>query len=193
MKKLYITTPIYYVNDKPHIGHAYTTVAADVLARYYKALGREVFFLTGTDEHGAKIAEAAKAAGKEPKAFVDSLAPQFQKAWENLNIEYDQFFRTTNPEHEKVVQEFVAKLKERGYIEKRKYEGLYCIGCERFVQKNELIDGKCPDHNTEPEIHSEENYFFLLKRAAEDFGLLNIISALYLLAIIAILGESVET
>jgi len=175
MKKLYITTPIYYVNDKPHIGHAYTTVAADVLARYYKALGREVFFLTGTDEHGAKIAEAAKAAGKEPKAFVDSLAPQFQKAWENLNIEYDQFFRTTNPEHEKVVQEFVAKLKERGYIEKRKYEGLYCIGCERFVQKNELIDGKCPDHNTEPEIHSEENYFFLLKRAAEDFGLLNII------------------
>ena len=125
MKKLYITTPIYYVNDKPHIGHAYTTVAADVLARYYKALGREVFFLTGTDEHGAKIAEAAKAAGKEPKAFVDSLAPQFQKAWENLNIEYDQFFRTTNPEHEKVVQEFVAKLKERGYIEKRKNEGLY--------------------------------------------------------------------
>jgi methionyl-tRNA synthetase len=164
MKKKYITTPIYYVNDKPHIGHAYTTVAADVLARYYKAKEDEAFLLTGTDEHGAKIAEAAKAAGAEPKDFVDSLVPQFETAWKNLNIEYDQFFRTTNPEHEKVVQEFVGLLSERGFVEKRKYEGLYCVGCERFLQKDELVDGRCPDHGKEPVAQSEENYFFLLSK-----------------------------
>jgi methionyl-tRNA synthetase len=164
MKKYYITTPIYYINDVPHIGHAYTTIAADVLARYHKLKGEEVFFLTGTDEHGAKIAEAAKKAGKEPKEFVDSLVPKFKDAWKKLNIEYSEFFRTTDPEHEKMVQEFVAKLNEKGLIEKKKYEGLYCVGCERYLKSEELIDGKCPDHKTEPVKQSEENYFFKLSQ-----------------------------
>lgn len=171
-KKIYITTPIYYVNDKPHIGHAYTTIAVDVLARHYRNSGKEVFFMTGVDEHGAKIAEAAKLAGKEPKIFVDELANHFENAWKNLNISYDKFFRTTNPKHEKFVQEFIKKLDAGGYIEKRKYEGLYCIGCEKYLMPDELVDGKCPDHKTEPKKQSEENYFFLLTKAAADFNLL---------------------
>lgn len=127
-KKFYITTPIYYVNDIPHIGHAYTTIAADVLNRYYKRNGVESFFLTGTDEHGAKIAEAAKKAGIKPKKFVDVLVPQFKKAWDALNIKYDGFIRTTDPKHEKVVKEIIEKLQAKGLVEKKKYEGLYWIG-----------------------------------------------------------------
>ncbi|MDD5693071.1 MAG: methionine--tRNA ligase [Patescibacteria group bacterium] len=167
-EKFYITTPIYYINDIPHIGHAYTTIAADVLARYYKKLGREVFFMTGTDEHGAKIAEAAEKAGKSPKEFVDGLVPKFKTAWEKLNIEYDEFFRTTNKEHEKIVQEIVQKLKEKGYLEKREYEGLYCVACEKFYMPDELIKGKlCPDHKREVIKYKEENYFFLLSKLSE--------------------------
>ncbi|MFA5197097.1 MAG: methionine--tRNA ligase [Patescibacteria group bacterium] len=167
-EKFYITTPIYYINDIPHIGHAYTTIAADVLARYYKKLGREVFFMTGTDEHGAKIAEAAEKAGKSPKEFVDGLVPKFKTAWEKLNIEYDEFFRTTNKEHEKIVQEIVQKLKEKGYLEKREYEGLYCVACEKFYMPDELINGKlCPDHKREVIKYKEENYFFLLSKLSE--------------------------
>jgi len=163
-KKIYITTPIYYVNDVPHIGHAYTIIAADVLSRYYKSQNKEVFFLTGTDEHGAKIAEAAEKAGKEPKEFVDSLVPRFEKTWENLNIKYDAFIRTTDSKHEEVVKVLVSKLKEKGFVEKRSYEGLYCVGCERFLMEDELVDGKCPDHGKEPVKQSEENYFFLLSK-----------------------------
>jgi len=162
MSKKYITTPIYYINDVPHIGHAYTTIAADVLARYYKSKGDDVFFLTGTDEHGAKIAEAAKKAGKEPKEFVDDLLPRFQEAWKKLNINYSAYIRTTDPEHEKIVQELVSRLAEKGYVEKRKYEGLYCVGCEKYLAPGDLVDGKCPDHKTEPVKQSEENYFFKL-------------------------------
>lgn len=162
MSKKFITTPIYYINDIPHIGHAYTTIAADVLARYYKSKGDEVFFLTGTDEHGAKIAEAAKKAGKEPKEFVDSLIPVFKSAWKNLNIEYSEFFRTTDLKHEKIVQELVLELVEKGFVEKKKYDGLYCIGCEKYLKPSELVDGKCPDHKTQPVEQSEENYFFKL-------------------------------
>ncbi|MEK9156200.1 MAG: class I tRNA ligase family protein [Patescibacteria group bacterium] len=163
-KKYYITTPIYYVNDVPHVGHAYTTIAADVLARYHREKGEEVFFLTGTDEHGAKIAEAAEKAGKEPKAFVDELAPKFQEVWKKLNINYSEFFRTTNPEHERLVQEFIGRVNKAGYIEKRQYTGLYCIACERYYREDELIDGKCPDHKRELVRQSEENYFFLLSK-----------------------------
>jgi len=163
-KKFYITTPIYYINDIPHIGHAYTTIAADVLSRYYKSKGEKVFFLTGVDEHGAKIAEAAKAAGKKPKEFVDGLISAFETAWKNLEIEYSEFFRTTNPAHEKIVQEIILELKNRGFVKKRKYEGLYCVACEKFLQPDELCAGKCPDHGTKPEKHSEENYFFLLSK-----------------------------
>lgn len=158
----YITTPIYYINDIPHIGHAYTTIAADVITRYYRGKGDEVFFLTGTDEHGAKIAEAAKKAGKEPREFVDGLIPVFKEAWKNLNIEYSQFFRTTDPRHEKIVQELVGKLVEKNLIEKRQYEGLYCVACEKFYKESELVEGKCPDHKTVPVKQSEENYFFKL-------------------------------
>ena len=164
MSKYYITTPIYYINDVPHIGHAYTTIAADVLSRYHKSKGEEVFFLTGTDEHGAKIAEAAKKAGKEPKEFVDNLIPKFKDAWKKLNIEYSEFFRTTDPEHEKMVQDFVSKLNEKGLIKKKKYEGLYCVGCERYLKQDELVKGKCPDHKTELVKQSEENYFFKLSQ-----------------------------
>jgi methionyl-tRNA synthetase len=164
MSKYYITTPIYYVNDKPHVGHAYTTIAADVLARYYRAKGDEVFFLTGTDEHGAKIVEAAERVGQEPRVFVDKLAPKFEKTWQKLNIKYSQFFRTTNPEHEKLVSAFVQRLNEAGHLEKRKYTGLYCISCERYNREEELIEGKCPDHKIECVKQSEENYFFLLSK-----------------------------
>ena len=164
MKKYYITTPIYYINDVPHIGHAYTTIAADVLARFHKSKGEEVFFLTGTDEHGAKIAEAAKKAGKEPKEFVDALVPKFKDAWKKLNIEYSEFFRTTDPEHEKMVQKFVSSLNDKGLIEKKQYEGLYCVGCERYLKQDELVEGKCPDHKTEPVKQAEENYFFKLSK-----------------------------
>ena len=168
-KPFFITTPIYYVNDKPHIGHAYTTIAADVLARHYKSAGRPsgVFFLTGTDEHGAKIAAAARHAGQPPQEYVNKLAPTYEKAWANLGVEYDGFIRTTNPEHEQIVKELVQKLKTNGYLEKRSYEGLYCEGCERFLKKDELIDGKCPDHHTVPAKQSEENYFFLLSKFTE--------------------------
>lgn len=176
MSKKYITTPIYYINDIPHIGHAYTTIAADVLARYYKEKGDEVFFLTGTDEHGAKIAEAAKNAGKEPKEFVDGLLPRFKEAWKNLNIEYSEFFRTTDPKHEKIVQELVGKLVEKGFVEKKKYDGLYCIACEKYLKSSELVNGKCPDHKTEPIKQSEENYFFKLSGPAISSKLLSLIN-----------------
>lgn len=161
-QKFYITTPIYYINDVPHIGHAYTTVAADVLARYYRSKGRDVFFLTGTDEHGAKIAAAAEKAGKTPKEFVDGLVPVFKEAWQHLNINYSEYFRTTDPEHEKLVQDCIVKLKEKGLIEKKKYEGLYCVGCEKFLKESELSDGLCPDHKVAPVKQTEENYFFKL-------------------------------
>lgn len=170
MNKFYLTTPIYYVNDVPHIGHAYTTIAADVLARYWrKKLGDgNVFFLTGTDEHGAKIAQAAKEAGKEPKDFVDSVAPQFEKSWKLLNLSYDHFFRTTDPRHEKLVQEVLQKIYDNGYIYEGIYEGLYCIGCEKFLTEEDLVEGKCPLHpNKEPQYQKEKNYFFKLSSFKE--------------------------
>jgi methionyl-tRNA synthetase len=169
--KFYITTPIYYVNDVPHIGHAYTSIAADVLASHYAQTPRGSFFLTGTDEHGAKIAEAACKAGKTPQEFVDGLEKHYKDAWNTLNVSYDEFIRTTNPGHEQVVIEVIERLKEKGYVEKRNYEGLYCIGCEKYLAEGDLVDGKCPDHQKEPIKQSEENYFFLLSKAAKDFNL----------------------
>lgn len=177
MPKYYITTPIYYVNDVPHLGHAYTSIAADVLSRCHKLKGDDVFLLTGTDEHGAKIAEAAKEAGKSPQEFVDGLVPIFENVCKVLNVEYNEFFRTTNPEHEKIVQDIILKLKEAGYIEKRKYEGLYCVGCEKFLTKDDLVEGKCPDHKTVPVVQSEENYFFLLSKIAKERDLYNLIKS----------------
>lgn len=164
MKKFYLTTPIYYVNDEPHIGHTYTTIIADVIARYYKSLKYNVFFLTGTDEHGAKIEEVAKKNNFEPKQYCDLISEKFKNAWKELDINYSRFIRTTDIQHEKTVNFVIIKLYEKGLIYKGYYEGLYCIQCERFVSKEELIDGRCPDHNIEPIVHKEENYFFKLSK-----------------------------
>lgn len=171
-KKFYVTTPIYYVNDKPHIGHAYTTVAADVLARYHRLLGEEVFFLTGTDEHGTKVAQAAEKAGLAPLVFASEQAAKFQLAWDSLNISNDDFIRTTEARHEKGVMEFLNKLKTsqtplgNDAIYEGEYEGLYCYGCESYKTESELVDGKCPDHGVEPTLLKEKNWFLRLS----DFG-----------------------
>lgn len=164
MKKVfYITTPIYYVNDQPHIGHAYTTIAADVLARWHRLQGDEVFFLTGTDEHGAKVAESAALAGLDPKTFADQTSAKFRSAFTKLNISFDHFLRTTDEAHERQVVQFLKKLQDRGAIYEGEYRGLYCTRCERFYTEKELVDGKCPDHHIAPETIAEKNHFFKLK------------------------------
>ncbi|HUT96411.1 MAG TPA: methionine--tRNA ligase [Candidatus Paceibacterota bacterium] len=162
MEKILITTPIYYVNDKPHIGHAYTTLAADVLARFFRAQGNDVFFLTGTDEHGIKVAEAAEKLGKKPQQICDENSEIFKKVWTNLGIKYDYFIRTTEKQHEEIVKKFITKLKEKNAVYEKEYTGLYCKGCEKFLTEKDLIDGLCPDHKREPEKISEKNYFFKL-------------------------------
>ena len=163
-KVFYVTTPIYYVNAAPHIGHAYTTIVADFLARFYRLDGYDVFFLTGTDEHGEKIAQAAERAGMSPKAFVDRMSARFKEAWELLDIAYDDFIRTTEERHKKVVQYVLQKVYDAGDIYYGEYEGLYCVGCERFLTEKELVDGKCPDHGIEPERRREGNYFFKMEK-----------------------------
>jgi methionyl-tRNA synthetase len=156
--KFYITTPIYYANAKAHIGHAYTTVAADVLARFYKSQKKDVFLLAGMDEHGAKIQKAAEAQGKSPQEFVDNISEGFKNLWKDLNIEYNGFIRTTDENHKKAVQKTLQFLFDKGAIYKGEYEGLYCTGCEQFKSDNDLVDGKCPDHGTVPETMKEECY-----------------------------------
>lgn len=163
-KKFYITTPIYYVNDKPHIGSAYTTIAADVLARYYRQKDYDVFFLTGTDEHGGKVAESAENNGVDVQEFVDKNASEFQEAFKNLNITNDVFMRTTDSKHKKSVDKFMEKLKEVDALYQGEYEGLYCKGCEDFLTEKDLVEGKCPDHNKSPEIVKEKNWFFRLEK-----------------------------
>lgn len=165
-EKFYITTPIYYVNDKPHIGHAYTTIVADVLARFYREeIGKEnVFFLTGTDEHGAKVAQAAAKEGLDPQAFTDQVSQKFKDTWENLDISYNHFIRTTDKEHKDIVIEILKKLKEAGVLYQGDYQGLYCVGCEKFILESELVDNKCPDHNKTPEKLTEKNWFFSLQQ-----------------------------
>ncbi len=160
----YFTTPIYYPNDVPHLGHAYTTIAADVLSRWNKLLGKEVFFLTGTDEHGKKLASTAEKAGKKPKEFIDNLIPEFKKAWESLNIEYDRFIRTTDPDHEKIVKEILQKVYDNGDIYKGEYEGLYCTSCEAYYTEKDAPDLKCPIHEKPLEKLKEESYFFRLSK-----------------------------
>ncbi len=165
MKKFFITTPIYYINDIPHIGHTCTTVAADIAARAHKAWGDEVFFLTGTDEHGQKVAESAAKENLKPIDYCDKISPRFEEAWKNLNIGFDFFIRTTNPKHEKVVQELLQKIYDNGDAYKDKYEGWYCVGCEKFLTETELVDGHCPLHPPEKTVRkSEENWFFRLSK-----------------------------
>lgn len=159
-KTFYITTPIYYVNAKPHLGHSYTTVVVDVANRFHKMLGQETFFLTGTDEHGDKIVRAAQEQGITPREYVDKISGLFQSTWPQLEIESDKFIRTTEPYHMQIVQNVLQKLYDAGEIYFNEYEGLYCFGCERFYMERELVNGKCPDHEKEPEVIKESNYFF---------------------------------
>ena len=156
----YITTPIYYVNDVPHIGHAYTTVAADVLARYWRLRGRDVFFLTGLDEHGQKVQQAAAKAGIDPQAHCDKLAPQFQTLWRRLNISNDAFIRTTDAPHKSVVQRYLKQLYDNKLIYKADYTGWYCTFDERFWTEKDVTGGLCPDCKRPVEQLSEHNYFF---------------------------------
>jgi methionyl-tRNA synthetase len=165
--KFYITTPIYYVNDVPHIGHAYTTIAADTLARYHRLRGDAVFFLTGTDEHGQKVEKAAQERGLTPKAHADSMTVNFRRLWEKLEITNDAFIRTTDKEHVAVVQELLQKLFEKGEIERRIYEGWYCTPDERFWTGKDIVEGKCPDCGRPVEHISENNYFFLMGKYQE--------------------------
>lgn len=163
-KKFYVTTPIYYPNDIPHIGHAYTTIAADVIARWNKLLGNKVFFLTGTDDHGKKIAETAKKHGKTPKEFTDELIPKFKNAWKKLNVEYDYFIRTSDKEHEEIVKEVLQKVYDKGDIYLGEYEGYYCTGCEAYYTEKDLENGGCPIHKTKIEKLKEKSYFFRLSK-----------------------------
>jgi methionyl-tRNA synthetase len=162
--RFYITTPIYYVNAKPHLGHAYTTVAADVANRYRKVIGIDSFFLTGTDEHGDKIVEAAENQDIKPKEYADKISKLFSDLWPNLNINNDYFVRTTDEGHKKIVKEILQKIYDSGDIYFSEYEGLYCKGCERFYQERELVNGLCPDHKKAPEIIKESNYFFKMSK-----------------------------
>jgi methionyl-tRNA synthetase len=164
MRTLYLTTPIYYVNARPHAGHAGTTIMADAMCRYRRLAGDRVYFLTGTDEHGDKIARAAADAGVTPQAYADGIAAAFRDAWRRLGITNDDFIRTTEPRHQAVVQRILQDLWDRSEIYFGEYGGNYCFGCERFYTDKEMLDGKCPDHQTPLTFIKEKNYFFRMSR-----------------------------
>lgn len=164
MSSFYVTTPIYYVNARPHLGHAYTTIIADTLKRFYRLIGVDARMLTGTDEHGDKIVKAAAKENKGPKEFVDGISAEFQALWKDLKIGYDQFIRTTDENHKKSVQALLQKIYDKGDIYYGEYGGHYCFGCERFYTEKELEDGLCPQHKTKPEYISEKNYFFKMSK-----------------------------
>ncbi|MBI4576767.1 MAG: methionine--tRNA ligase [Planctomycetes bacterium] len=161
---IYITTPIYYVNDRPHIGHAYTTVLADVMARYHRLLGRPTWFLTGTDEHGQKVQRAAERAGVSPQAHCDAMVVHFRRLWERLGISHDDFIRTTEPRHQEVVRTILQRLHRQGDIYPGEYEGYYCVHEENFWTEKDLLDGCCPDCRRPVERIAERNWFFRLSR-----------------------------
>jgi methionyl-tRNA synthetase len=162
--RFYITTPIYYVNDAPHIGHAYTTVMADALARWHRLIGDEVFFLTGTDEHGLKVQRAAEEHDVTPKEWADQTVVRFQDAWKLLDISNDDFIRTTEPRHYRAVEQLLQACYDNGDIVLDTYEGLYCVSCEAYYTEAELIDGNCPIHGRPVEFVTEQNYFFALSK-----------------------------
>lgn len=164
MSRFYLTTPIYYVNARPHLGHAYTTIVADAMARWHRLVGDETFFLTGTDEHGDKIAQAAAKAGVAPQAYADEISAAFRAAWRRLGITPDDFIRTTEPRHQAVVQGILQRLWDAGEIYLGRYGGHYCFGCERFYTEKEIVDGRCPDHRTPLTWIEEENYFFRMSK-----------------------------
>ena len=163
----FFTTPIYYVNAKPHLGHAYTSIAADVATRFKQMDNHDTYFLTGTDEHGDKIVQAAEKQNTTPKAYADQISQLFQDLLPQLSVENNQFIRTTDPDHIRVVEAILSKIHDSGDIYFASYEGLYCFGCERFYQERELVEGKCPDHGTAPETIKESNYFFKMSKYQE--------------------------
>ncbi len=164
MSRFFISTPIYYVNAKPHLGHAYTTIVADALNRFHRAMGEETFFLTGTDEHGDKIVKAAQEAGTSPQEYVNAISTLFRELWPELAVENDAFIRTTQESHKRVVQEVLQKVYDAGEIYFGEYGGHYCYGCERFYTEKELEGGLCPQHLTKPEFIQEKNYFFRMSK-----------------------------
>lgn len=164
MAKYFLTTPIYYVNAKPHVGHMYTLIAADVLARHHRAKGDTVLFSTGVDENSQKNVEAAQQQGMEPQVYVDQMAAVWKDTFDTLGCTYDVFIRTTSPEHVRAVRAVIAAMEEAGDIYLGDYEGYYCVGCEEFIAKKDLVDGKCPIHKTEPKVIKEQNYFFKLSK-----------------------------
>jgi methionyl-tRNA synthetase len=163
-KSFYITTPIYYVNASPHIGHAYTTIVADVLARYHRMIGEKTFFVTGTDEHGDKIAEAAQKVGITPKEYADKISAQFRDLCPELSVSNDYFIRTTDVNHIETVRYILQKVYDAGDIYFGSYGGYYCFGCERFLTEKEIVDNKCPEHGREPQYIEEKNYFFKMSK-----------------------------
>jgi len=166
-RTFYVTTPIYYANAEPHIGSTYTTVVADTLVRWRRLCGEDVFSVSGTDEHGEKMVEAAAKRGLDPAVFTATISESFQRIWAALGIAPSRFVRTTDPAHKRNVQEILQRVYDAGWIELREYEGLYCVGCERFLTERDLVNGVCPDHERAPEPRREVNYFFLMSR---EFG-----------------------
>jgi methionyl-tRNA synthetase len=166
MAKYYLTTAIDYVNNVPHIGTAYEKVAADAIARYKRLAGFDTHFLMGNDEHSANVEKAARERGLDPRAYCDEMAEIFKGVWRRLDISYDDFIRTTEPRHVRGVQAMLARITERGDLFRGKYEGFYCVSCERFYPEKDLVDGKCPTHGTVPQWLSEENWFFKLSSYA---------------------------
>lgn len=163
-----ITTAIDYVNAAPHLGHAYEKIATDVMARFQRLQGKQVFFLTGTDEHGTKVEKTAKARGVTPRQHTDELVEEFKKAWQYLNLTYDRFIRTTDADHYAVVEKLWRIMAAKGDIYKKRYQGLYCSGCEKFVTERDLNEaGECPNHQRKPELVEEENWFFRLSNYGE--------------------------
>ncbi len=166
-KRFYVTTPIYYVNAEPHIGHAYTTILADFMNRFHKLLGYRTYFLTGTDEHGDKIDKAARSNDTTPQEYTDRISSIFKKTWKEIEISNDDFIRTTEERHKKVVSMILQKVYDRGDIYFGNYGGFYCVGCERFFTEKEMVDGKCPDHNVKLDYIEEKNYFFTMSKYQE--------------------------
>ena len=159
-KRFYVTTPIYYVNAEPHIGHAYTTILADFLKRFFRLTGHETYFLTGTDEHGDKIVKAAEERKATPAEYTERISNIFRETWKEIGIEFDDFIRTTEERHKRVVQMVLQKVYDKGDIYFGSYGGYYCVGCERFLTEKDMVDGKCPDHNKPLDYIEESNYFF---------------------------------
>jgi len=164
MSKFYITTPLYYVNASPHIGHSYTNIACDTLSRYKRLMGCDVLFATGTDEHGQKIKDAAQAKGMEPREFVDSVVPVFLDLWKKLKIDYTDFIRTTEPRHEKVVKDILEMFYKSGDLYEGEYSGWYCTPCENFWMETQLVEGNCPDCQRKVDYIKEKNFFFRLSK-----------------------------